>query len=1583
MALLANLRIRAKLLLTVLPLALMVVLATLYSSITSRQIDAHYSNMIDHDVKTLQSLSVARAHANRVGLFLYEEVTEPDPDRRVKIDGELDKIYADFQTRMAEAMAQSPDHAKAIKATAALFDKAMSDARPIRASALANNTEKALSLIRGDAGMELQQARQAAIDSVDELRTTVDRQSDDLTRKTHRAILITWLVVCLGLAATLTFTLYIVQTEVIGELLAVRGSVQALADGQLDQMIPYLNQTNEIGAISRALRTLQDSARERAIQHWVKAEVSDIAEELQSSVNFAEFGRCLFSRLSESIPLLYGALYVADESHARLARVGGFALDGPDEAREFIFGEGLIGQAAVERRTLVVSANEEDKLSILSGSGTLKPRTLLLMPVVHQDVVMGVLELAPTLALSDRQQVLLEALMPVLAMNSEMLSANIKTRKLLEHTQQQAETLAAVEERSRLILSSVADGIWGLSADGTVAFVNPAGARMLGYEPEELIGQPMHAAVHYAYPDGSPYPAEDCWMSKTAHDGQRHVSSDEVLWKKDGSCLCVEYSTTPIRKGDQVVGAVVAIQDITERIRSEQAIQESEKRFRSIFENAQIGIGIYAINTREHLSNRTQLEQLGYSAEELNDTKKWDKIIHPDDRAEGARRYADLIEGKRDEDEYIQRFIRPDGSIIVASGRFKLIRDAQGKPQYVISLHEDITERQRVEQRLRFTQYAVDHAADAVFWIRTTDGGLEYVNEEASRSLGYTREELLATPISEITEFGPDKLKEVIELLRDKPVLTRESKHRAKDGRVFDAEVTLYCADYMNQQIIVANVKDITERKWAEAAILEAKEVAEAGTKAKSDFLANMSHEIRTPMNAIIGMSHLTLRTELDHRQRDYVRKIQQSGQHLLGIINDILDFSKIEAGKLSVENIDFNLDKVLENVSNLLSEKASSKGLELIFDIEPSVSTQLKGDPLRLGQILINFCNNAVKFTEQGEIVVKVRIQEEDEDSKLVCFSVSDTGIGLTEEQMGRLFQAFEQADTSTTRQFGGTGLGLAISKRLAQLMGGNVGVASELGKGSTFWFTARLGKSTAPLRKLSRPDLRGRRVLIIDDNSQAREVLSSMLTSMTFIADEAASGQEGIEMVRKAAELDKPYEIAFVDWQMPEMDGIETGKRIRALPNVVVPPRLVMVTAYGREEVLKQADDNAFASVLVKPVTASMLFDSSVEALGIGDERIAEVPANSSLNLDRLHGVRVLLVEDNELNREVAMGLLGAAHMSVDIAENGKVAVQMVSEHDYDLVLMDMQMPVMDGIAATKAIRSDQRFRGLPIIAMTANAMDADRELCRQAGMNDHVSKPIDPDAMFATLVHWAKPRRVLSSEPPGKKVETAFSQNIADIPEIEGIDIKDGLKRVGGNGQLYRGLIVKFAEKHNDSGVLVKAALQSGDRELAQRIAHTVKGVAGNIGIKRVQFAAEKLEKAIRENDSEVPTMLQDFISVMRAQIEAIEQALCTLATPTSENESRKNFDPAGASCEITRLRSQLEASDGASEETFRVLRSVLARQVDKALLDALGADINDFNFSGALLKLDDIAREHSLNRKEVKDERRSEDIVTRRR
>jgi two-component system, sensor histidine kinase and response regulator len=637
-----------------------------------------------------------------------------------------------------------------------------------------------------------------------------------------------------------------------------------------------------------------------------------------------------------------------------------------------------------------------------------------------------------------------------------------------------------------------------------------------------------------------------------------------------------------------------------------------------------------------------------------------------------------------------------------------------------------------------------------------------FVSDSIRGMLGYRPDEYLQNADFWRSCVHPEDLARVeaeqVQLF-EKGQHSAEYRFRKKDGSycwVSDEQHLTRDTDERPIEV-VGSWSDIDTRKAAEQAIQAAQAELEKANEAKSAFLANMSHEIRTPMNAILGLSHLALKTDLSPRQRDYLIKIRSSGQHLLGIINEILDFSKIEAGKLSVENIEFDLDKVLENVSNLISEKAVEKGLELVFDIHPTViSTHLKGDPLRLGQILINFCNNAVKFTEQGEIVIRAHILEARGDTQLVEFSVSDTGIGMSETQIERLFQAFEQADTSTTRKYGGTGLGLAISKRLAELMGGHVGVTSELGKGSTFWFTARLSKgAVAPRPSLLRSDLRGRRLLIIDDNSSARAVLSNMLRSMNFLADEAASGEEGIEMISQAAKRGEPYEIIFVDWQMPSLDGIETSKRILTLPDLSIPPHLVMVTAYGREDVLKQADEHGLKNVLIKPVTSSTLFDTIAAVLYTHPEKAGYVQiVPSSFEITRTGGTRVLLVEDNEINQEVAIGLLEDAAIQVDLAENGEIAVRMVQENDYDAVLMDMQMPVMDGIAATRVIRSDPRFETLPIIAMTANAMAADREKCLDAGMNDHIGKPVDPDELFSVLLRCTERRNVEA------KLETAFA-------------------------------------------------------------------------------------------------------------------------------------------------------------------------------------------------------------------------------
>ena len=636
----------------------------------------------------------------------------------------------------------------------------------------------------------------------------------------------------------------------------------------------------------------------------------------------------------------------------------------------------------------------------------------------------------------------------------------------------------------------------------------------------------------------------------------------------------------------------------------------------------------------------------------------WRDFVHPDDVPRINAWVDVMFENDTRSMEY--RIRRPDGSYFWVHDRQQVVRDENGEAIEIAGSWTDVTERKEAEFAREVARERLDlllSAAPVVVYSFAATGDYKptFVSPSIAQILGYQPNDYLTEPEFWRKRVHPDDLpaieKKQGNLFRDGANWT-EYRFRKKDGTycwVSDEQHLINDAEGQPVEV-VGSLANIDDRKQAEleceAAQMELEKASQAAleaNEAKSVFLANMSHEIRTPMNAIIGLSHLALKTELTPRQRDYVLKIKSSGQHLLGIINDILDFSKIEAGKLSIENIDFDLDKVLENVGNLMSEKASAKGLELIFEVEPTVSSHFKGDPLRLGQILINFCNNAVKFTETGEIMVQVRALENNADGQLVEFSVSDTGIGMTAEQVERLFQAFEQADASTTRKYGGTGLGLAISKQLTELMGGTVEVESELGRGSAFRFTARLGKGAAVARpRLLQSDLRGRRVLVIDDNSHARAVLANMLTNMTFTTDEAASGEEALEMFRHAAEYGEKYEIAFIDWQMPGLDGIETGKRILAMQGIPTPPHLVMVTAYGREEVLKQAEESGFENVLIKPVTSSILFDTAVVALG-GDREHPEAPQSGpSFDVDLLRGARVLLVEDNEINQEVAIGQL-----------------------------------------------------------------------------------------------------------------------------------------------------------------------------------------------------------------------------------------------------------------------------------------------------------------------------------------------------
>jgi PAS domain S-box-containing protein len=1046
-------------------------------------------------------------------------------------------------------------------------------------------------------------------------------------------------------------------------------------------------------------------------------------------------------------------------------------------------------------------------------------------------------------------------------------------------------------------------GYCTLSEPGLILEANLTAANLLGVTRDALVKQPISRFIFrkdtYSYD----------LMHKKLVETKEPQAYEFRMVKSDGAQFWVYLAATAA----QVDGALIlriVMTDITARKQAEEALLKAGALQNAIFNNANFSCIATDAKGVIQIFNVGAEHMLGYTAAEVLNTITPADISDPQEVIARAESLSAELEtpiapgfealvfkaSRGIEDIYELTYIRKDGSRFPAVVSVTALRDEQDAIIGYLLIGTDNTARKQIEaeqkklgQRLRdhqfYTRSLFESNIDALM---TTDpsGIITDVNKQMEALTDCTRDELIGAPFKKYFT-DPDRADASIKLvLNEKKVTNYELTARTRDGKEtvvsFNA-TTFYDRDRKLQGVFAA-ARDVTERKLLDQVLQEktaelenAKGVAEKANLAKTDFLSNMSHEIRTPMNAIIGMSHLALKTELTPRQRDYIKKIKVSSRHLLSIINDILDFSKIEEGKLMIEHTEFELEKVLDKVANLIAEKSSAKGLELVFDIDKNVPPNLIGDPLRLGQILINYSNNAVTFTEHGEIDIIIRLKEQTDEDVLIYFAVRDTGTGLTEEQMGRLFQRFSQADTSTTRKFGGTGLGLAISKKLAELMGGEVGVDSEPGKGSTFWFTARLGKGVDEQRKLVlSADLMGKRVLVVDDNENARQVLGDLLDNMSFKVDQAASGKAAIGAVNRAEAQGLPYEIVFLDWQMPGMDGNETAAQLRELPLSPM-PHMIMVTAFGREEIIKGAEEAGIENVLIKPVSSSVLFDSVIRILGgvvDGARTAGDAPTDTFEQLATLKGSRVLLVEDNDLNQEVAAELLHDAGFIVDLAENGLIALNKIRAADYDIVLMDMQMPVMDGVTATREIRKEARFKDLPVVAMTANALQGDRDRCMEAGMIDHVAKPIEPEILWKALLKWIKPRHRADAEG-----EPLVAQD-ADLPSgIDGLDMVDGLRRMRGKKPLYLSMLRKFIIGQKSVVAEILKALEGNARNRAERLAHTLKGVSGTIGATGLQQLAEKLETAIKESRprEEIDARFDELKTPLAYLITQLEQQL----------------------------------------------------------------------------------------------------------
>lgn len=962
-----------------------------------------------------------------------------------------------------------------------------------------------------------------------------------------------------------------------------------------------------------------------------------------------------------------------------------------------------------------------------------------------------------------------------------------------------------------------------------------------------------------------------------------------------------DYSVRAIKMSDDEIGLLVkAFNEMLETIDAqnkenekhqddlEELVKERTAELRRLSEALeQSPAAIFITNKEgyiEHINPRFT-EIIGYEREDVIGQNM--KILRSEKipKATFKKLWETIISGKIWKGELINR--TKTGEDRWMSVSISPVYDNEEKITNFVAVEEDVTDKKRAVDELRKseTQYRTlfENAIEVIFVAQ--DEKIKLVNRQAEKLMECAQESLINRTLWDF--IHPEDRNMVAERYMKR--IQGEKSSEAYSFRIINnagdvrwVELKAVIIQWEDRPAVLCFMADITERKHIEQELIKAKIEAEYATRAKSDFLANMSHEIRTPMNAVMGLTHLALKTDMTLKQRDYLNKIDASARSLLRIINDILDFSKIEAGKLDMEFVKFHLDDVLDNISNLIPVKAQEKGLEVIFKTSPDVPEMLNGDPLRLSQILLNLISNAVKFTEKGEIVISIGLLDKTDNKATLSFAVTDTGIGMTKEQAETLFKPFIQAETSITRKYGGTGLGLAISKRLVEMMEGEICVKSEPGKGSVFSFTAvfRLPIEEKEGRITRVGDLKGMRILVVDDSVTSREIMKSTLESMSFKVSTAESGEAGLVELEKAKGNSEPFELVLMDWRMPGMDGIDTSRHIKMDPKLSETTTIIMVTAYGREEVMSQAEQVGLDGFLIKPVNASVLLDTIIQAIGKKSKRRAQSGGKTGYNekiMKKMRGVRVLVTEDNEINQQVAQEMLEDAGLSVRIATNGREAVHAVRESSFDVVLMDIQMPEMNGIEAVKEIRKDPRFTELPIIAMTAHAMAEDREKSLTAGMNDHITKPIDPEQLFSVLLKWIKPiETVESTHIPDQSERKKDIMKDIIFPDMPGIDIKAGLKTTSNNLRLYRDMLVKFYKNYSGIAEQIKTALEKEDLELVQRLSHTVKGVSGNLGAHDLYDSSAKLEAALRhKKHDEIEKALVSFKDVLNIVMNSLKE------------------------------------------------------------------------------------------------------------
>jgi len=1073
------------------------------------------------------------------------------------------------------------------------------------------------------------------------------------------------------------------------------------------------------------------------------------------------------------------------------------------------------------------------------------------------------------------------------------------------------------------------------------------------------------------------------------------IQSEVRLFTKSGKMIWVRVYAQPVwdYQQNRLVGIHGAVQNITESKKAEDALLKSEAQYRLLFESNPAPILIYRRGTLKILDvNEAFIQHYGYSATEILQLRLPD--LYPPDEKEKIVKFATGFQGYQRAGEW--HHLKKDGTVIAI---IACSNDLNYKGQDArVAVITDVTEQKRIEAEIKtlnaeLEKRVTERTADLLREIEerkkiavtleqsreslriiiesmpfpvlliNPNRTIRDVNQATLDLLGYYQKtEILGKSCTNI--FNAEKC-DICPLSEpSQSIAQQETLCQNKNRKNIPILLSAIPIMIEGEKVALAAFVDISKIKAMEQELILAKEQALEAARAKSEFLANMSHEIRTPMNAIIGLSHLALQTEMDAKQFDYLSKIKSSAQNLLEIINDILDFSKIEARKLKLEEVDFNLEKVFQDTANISTFKAHQKNLETVFTINRDVPRYLIGDPLRLYQILVNLTNNAIKFTEQGEIAVRAELAETYDESVKIKFSVRDTGIGLTSEQLHKLFQSFTQADSSTTRRYGGTGLGLAICKQLTEIMSGEIWAESTYGKGSTFYFTAVFKKQ--PAQKIDEfkpePDLRGLKVLVCDDNQTSREYLQEALKALTFTVTVAASGSEALEILKENQR--KPFQLVLMDWKMPQMDGLEAIRLIRQNPEIPHTPAIIMVSAYSEDEVIKKAGEIGIDAFLLKPVSYSTLFDTIMQVFGKqAPKRKREVGRGQQLNkeLKLIKGAKILLVEDNEINLQVTNELLIASGMKVEAAENGKVAVQKFKANlptGYDLIFMDLEMPVMDGYAATKKIRRISGGENIPIIALTADAMSDIKTTALATGMSDYLTKPIDPNEVYKVLVKWIPPKSVLSDNQDALRLKMSAADS---FPRLPGIDTVTGLKRVAGNKNLYGRILHNFATENKDLIKQLQINLAQNNQDAAEHLVHSLKGSAGNIGAQNLFDIAAALDSELKAHPDN-PKKIRNLMRQLDQELKLVQKVILKAKLPT---EFRTDKPLKSESAQLTfkqsiqELCQYLSGYDARADEAFQALKGQLSQAISATDLATIEQAIAHYDYDRALAILNQLS------------------------